>query len=470
MKYPSEPNNRRILVIDDNHTIHDDFRKILVGDQSGASSALEQSETLLFGNAERPISTLLPFEIDSAFQGQEGLEMVRRALDEGRPYAMAFVDIRMPPGWDGIKTIAWMWEAYPELQVVICTAYSDYSWSAITEQLGHTDRFLLLKKPFDNIEVLQLASAVTEKWNLGRQLKEMLDSLEEKVKEKTVGLEAANKKIRRGQTQLLQSEKMASIGQLAAGVAHEINNPVGFVMSNLRTLTEYVNVIKQVFDEYDHLGAAARRGDTTAMADILERVDGIRKEEDLINILEDVDPLLSESIAGTDRVKEIVQSLKSFARLDEGRIKEVNINECIDTTLKVIWNELKYKCQVHKKYGDIPSIQCYPGQINQVFMNLVHNAVQAIPERGDITIETSTVASYLVIRISDTGMGILPENLPKLFDPFFTTKEVGKGTGLGLSISHGIIEKHNGTIEMESEIGKGTTFIIQLPLDGVQEE
>jgi two-component system NtrC family sensor kinase len=169
-------------------------------------------------------------------------------------------------------------------------------------------------------------------------------------------------------------------------------------------------------------------------------------------------------------VAEIVQSLKSFARIDEAQLKEACINEGLEATLKVVWNELKYKCQVHKNLGVVPPIRCYPGQLNQVFMNLLINAAQAIPVKGDITIETKTDGDHVVVRVSDTGGGIPPEIINRIFDPFFTSKEVGKGTGLGLSVSHGIVEKHGGTIAVESKVGTGTTFTIRLPIEGPPHE
>lgn len=279
-----------------------------------------------------------------------------------------------------------------------------------------------------------------------------------------------NERISSQQSQLVQSEKMASIGQLAAGVAHEINNPVGFVMSNIGTVAEYVAIIKKLIEEYDSLDTALKEGDTEKQTACRDRITQIREREDIAFVLEDIGQALSESSDGTKRVRDIVQNLKSFARLDVGERKEANINDGIEATLKIIWNELKYKCKIRKDLGSIPNIQCCPGELNQVFMNLLINAAHAIPEHGDITIRTRTTDTDIIVEISDTGSGIPPENIPKLFDPFFTTKEAGKGTGLGLSISHGIIQKHNGTIAVESEVGKGTTFTVRLPINDVKKQ
>lgn len=269
------------------------------------------------------------------------------------------------------------------------------------------------------------------------------------------------------ESQLIQSEKLASLGQLAAGVAHEINNPVGFVKSNVGTLTEYVEIFTRLLNVYEELAEATRSEDKAQQKVLLDKIQTIRKEEGLADIQEDVTELLTESTDGLIRVTEIVQNLKSFARLDEASVKEANINEGIKATLKVVWNELKYKSEINTELGEIPDIRCSPGQLNQVFMNLLVNAAQAIPERGTITIKTEANSSEIIIRISDTGTGIPEDKLSQIFTPFYTTKPVGQGTGLGLSIIYGIIQKHNGNIAVESELGVGTTFIIRLPLEGM---
>ncbi len=281
-------------------------------------------------------------------------------------------------------------------------------------------------------------------------------------------LEEMHRQLKEKQAILIQSEKMAGLGQIAAGIAHEINNPVGFVNSNLGTLAEYVGTFKKLLLRYEALSSTLQSGKDyrdKEVQEILARIEEIIQSDDLSFILEDIDSLLEESSQGTQRVKEIVQNLKSFARVDEAELKEADINEGIEATLKVVWNELKYKTQVHKKLNPLPLIRCYPGQLNQVFMNLLVNAAQAIPQKGEITVETEATDTEIIIRVSDTGEGIQKEVLSKLFDPFFTTKAAGKGTGLGLSISYGIIKKHKGRIDVESEVGKGTTFTIGLPLE-----
>jgi signal transduction histidine kinase len=265
------------------------------------------------------------------------------------------------------------------------------------------------------------------------------------------------------QQHLIQSEKMISLGQLSAGIAHEIKNPLGFVMSNLGTLAEYVGVFKRLLKEYEALAGAARAGDIRGAREALERVEEARRGEDLPYVVEEVDHLLSESCEGTRRIMEIVQALKNFVRPDKSEMKKADINAGIEEALKIVGNELKYKCQVHKRLGKLPSIRCYPNRLNQVFINLLMNAVQAIPEQGEIAIQTEATDTHVVIRVSDTGHGIPEEIRGHIFEPFFTTKEAGQGTGLGLAISYGIVQAHKGTIEVRSREGEGTEFIIRIP-------
>ena len=278
------------------------------------------------------------------------------------------------------------------------------------------------------------------------------------------------KEKRKLEIQLLQSEKMASLGQLAAGVAHEINNPVGFVSSNLTTLLDYQKDIKCLTEEYRKLSSAIKDIDTKAdlpssITELLAHIKNIEKEVDIDYIMGDVMDLIEESKDGTDRIKKIVLDMKDFAHPGEDEKKNLDINKGIESTLNVVRNEIKYKAEVTKDYGEIPLVEGYPQQLNQVFMNILVNAAQAIEERGEIKIDTQAVDGFVVITISDTGAGIHEENLSKIFDPFFTTKEVGKGTGLGMNVAYGIIKKHNGIIEVDSTVGKGTTFRIRIPIN-----
>jgi signal transduction histidine kinase/ActR/RegA family two-component response regulator len=292
----------------------------------------------------------------------------------------------------------------------------------------------------------------------------------DQLRESTKDLQNAHEKLKDNQAQLLQTEKMASIGQLAAGVAHEINNPMAFVMSNLGTLKEYIKTFKQISKLSTELCNKLEGKANEESLELASQLETIGKNQDLGYISEDVDDLLNETQEGTERVKEIVLNLKSFARIDEAEVKDADINEGILSALKMVHNELKYHCEIKTELGDIPIIQCYPGQLNQVFLNMLINASQAIKDRGTVTLSTTKTPTHILISIKDTGCGIPEELLSKLYDPFFTTKEVGQGTGLGLSISHGIILKHGGKIEVESKVGEGTCFTIFLPIQGIQTE
>ncbi len=294
--------------------------------------------------------------------------------------------------------------------------------------------------------------------------------LEQNLEERTISLEKANAKLLASQDQLVQSEKLASIGQLAAGVAHEINNPVGFVMSNLGTMAENMNTIQQLLDSYQGLVDRLDKEADAKHRNLVEEITKFKDEEDLGFILEDTHQLLAESLDGTKRIQEIVQNLRTFARLDDSQVQPVDLNLGLESTLNIVWNQLKYKCTVNKKYGDIPDLCCHPGRLNQVFMNLLVNAGHAIEDKGEITIETWSSHEEIHVRISDTGHGISSDNLSKLFDPFFTTKAIGKGTGLGLSVSHGIVQKHGGRIAVSSEVGEGASFTVSLPLAGIESE
>ncbi len=276
------------------------------------------------------------------------------------------------------------------------------------------------------------------------------------------------KKCKNTNIQLLQAEKMASIGQLAAGVAHEINNPTGFVSSNLKTLFDYQKDIVQLVIEYKKLlkllGSVSISFDLPELIQHqIKTISDLENEADIDFILDDISDLISESREGTERIKKIVSNLKDFVHPGTQKLQTTQINQNIESCLNIVWNEIKYKAKVIKKYQDIPEIKCYPQQLNQVFTNLLVNAAQAIEKKGTIIIKTQKKKGYIEIKISDTGAGIKEENLSKIFDPFFTTKPVGSGTGLGLHVAYQIIQKHNGNISVESELDKGTTFTICLP-------
>jgi two-component system NtrC family sensor kinase len=457
--------NRRILLVDDTDSIHQDFRKILmpaVDDEPG----LDLMEAALFGgDAKTPQQ--LPFELDCAYRGQEGLTLVEQALARDRPYALAFIDMRMPQGWDGVETIEHLWKVDPSLQVVVCTAYTDYSWEDLLERLHGHNRLLILKKPFDNIEVQQLANTLVNKWEMTQRASQQMHSLEERVEQRTLEFRLASEALQREiderkllENQLVQSEKLASLGQLAAGVAHEINNPIGFISSNLGSLETYFRQLLEMLDAYEH-------SESTQQTDeVREQLRAMRQRVELDFLKEDIPLLIKETKDGVARVGKIVKDLKNFSRADTNQQWQwSDVQQEIESTLNIVANEVKYKADVIKDYATLPQIECLPSQINQVIMNLVVNAVQAMgPERGTLILRGGSAEDRLWLEVTDNGSGMSLETQQKIFDPFFTTKPIGKGTGLGLSLSYGIVQKHGGTITVSSELGVGTTFRLELPI------
>ncbi|MBS1155033.1 MAG: putative signal transduction histidine kinase [Proteobacteria bacterium] len=302
-------------------------------------------------------------------------------------------------------------------------------------------------------------SLLTSNLELQREIVERKRA-ESQLAQKIVEIERAHEELKHLQSQLIQQEKLASIGQLAAGVAHEINNPIGFINSNLFVLKRYVDELLDLIDAY----AGSFPGAPDQVSEQLAHITQLRKEIDFDYLRQDVGTLISESIDGASRVKRIVQDLRDFSRAGSAEWQWTDIHEGLESTLNVLGNELANKAVVVREYGQLPRVECIPSQINQVFMNILINAAHAIPERGKIVIRSGRLAEEVWVSISDDGKGIAPEDMAKIFDPFFTTKPVGEGTGLGLSVSHGIIKKHGGKLEVQSQLGKGTTFTIYLPI------
>ncbi len=269
-------------------------------------------------------------------------------------------------------------------------------------------------------------------------------------------LSNANEELKQSESQLVQSEKMASIGVLAAGVAHEINNPVGFIRSNLEVLQDYFSDIEKYYQEFN---------DSLASLEAKDAHKKLAKKYELEFLFKDSSPLIQSSISGIDRVTEIVQNLKTFARVDQPDKALIDINEGLKATLNIVHNELKYCCTVHLELQDLPKITGFPGKLNQVFMNLLINAGQAMKDKGDLFVRTYTAGDNIIIEIEDTGNGIEADKIAQIFTPFYTSKPIGEGTGLGLSISHQIIEQHSGDISVKSIVGKGSCFTVSLPMD-----
>jgi two-component system cell cycle sensor histidine kinase/response regulator CckA len=538
------PTNRRILVIDDNHSIHDDFRKILAP-ADAARNELEADEAALFGTVRQAQT----FTIDTASQGEEGLHMVQRALAEGNPYAMAFVDVRMPPGWDGIETTRQIWQVCPDMQIVICTAYADCSWSEVQEQIKPRDRMLILKKPFDIIEVLQLAISLTEKSRLLLESKSHLQELEQRVKLRTQELEASQMAAHE-KASLLELSRDAI---LVCGLDHRVTywnksaerlygwtaaEAIGRLMTDLKDQNteifqqarekviqtgEWDGELQQVGKDGRKLviegrwtllrdAAGQPRSILVINTDITERK---KVEEQLLRaqrmeslgtlaggIAHDLNNALTPIMMSIELLKlhetdamrmgvlatiensarrgaDMVRQVLSFSRGVEGQRLEVQAGHLLKGIEKIANETFLKNIRVS---SDIPTdlwvVQGDPTQIHQMLLNLCVNARDAMPNGGTLKLNASNhlmdeqcatmiagakPGAYLLIELDDTGTGMPPDVIDRIFEPFFTTKELGKGTGLGLSSALAIIKSHQGFIRVSSETDKGSKFQVYLP-------
>ncbi len=557
--------SHRILVVDDNPAIHEDIKKILC---PATEDDLSHDEAALFGTAA-PASERSDFEIDSAHQGQEGLAMVEKALAEGRPYSMAFVDVRMPPGWDGIETIRQVWNHYPELQVVICTAYSDHSWDEIIKNLGKSDSMVILKKPFDNVEVLQLAHALTKKWVVTRQAKHRLDDLEAIVERRTAELVSANTRLqaeverrthvevalRASEERFHKSFETASIalaifnadnlrltdvnGSFLTLVGHtreqiightpgELNlpeNPIGFdrtiqslrggsrvhnLETNVRradgqirqtlisivplTLGDSACFLAAILDITDQRRLESQLRQSQKMEAIGQLAAGVAHDfNNLLTIIighasiqlakANVDQEVAKSLeqvrlAG-ERASGLTRQLLAFSRKQVLKRAPVSLGSTVRNMQKMLARLVGETVAFESAcVENLPCVLADESNLEQVLLNLVVNARDAMPQGGLVRVTVDKVdlfdaavrrhadareGRYIVLSVEDNGSGMSPETQRHLFEPFFTTKPVGKGTGLGLSTVYGIVKQHDGWIEVQSELAVGTTFRVFLP-------
>jgi PAS domain S-box-containing protein len=548
----------RILVVDDNQAIHDDFRKTLLGTGS-SSSSLADLEAELF-NKPAPTLKVGPFRVDFASQGPEALTMVEAALKANDPYALAFVDIRMPPGWDGVETIDRLWKAYPSLQAVICTAYSDYSWHDIIGRFGHTDSLLILKKPFETVEVLQLAHALTRKWFLGRQARLRMDELEKMAQERAEELVREVEQRARAQTALLASEEKFSKAFQSSPMAMAIQSRADgrflAVNSSFTTLTGYsmeqivqhtgekmrlwkdqaaLNTSLQSEGRLRNHSCVLLRQDAeerkivlcseplTADAqpcllivaeDVTEKLKleaGLRQAQKLevvgrlvagvahefnnvLGVIQGHASLLQSQLAAEKRptacTERILQAstraanytkqLLGITRQQPIVLKAVNLSTCIQRAQQLLEQSLgedhRLVVSLDEKVPPICADEC---NMEQVLINLILNARDATLGGGDIVIDAEPVSlsdtyvqrrggaksnGFVRLTVTDHGKGVPPDIAGHIFDPFFTTKDIGKGTGLGLWMVQGIVRRHGGWIELASEVGKGSSFKIFLPV------
>jgi two-component system NtrC family sensor kinase len=435
---------QRILVVDDNPAIHEDFRKILDAD---LAPDLDTLANILFGDAP-PAQRPQPFVLESAYQGEDALAMVQQAMAAQRPYAVAFVDIRMPPGWDGLETLARIWEVDPRIEAVLCSAYADYSWEQILSRVGDSDQLLILKKPFDVPEVRQLVHALTTKWQLARENERRLAELEARVSERTRELATANEQLRHEiaerehtESALRKAQRLEALGRLAAGIGHEINNPLTFMSAGIEALCAD---LKQLAP---HLPAAVQ---------------------------EEIRELLDAASIGADRISQIVRSIQLFGKKEEREVELIDMASVLSLSLRMIGTELDPGIEVRTDIEEVPPILGRRVALEQVFVNLLQNAAHAVSapalakRPGASRCITVTCRSdkrhNVIVDINDTGVGISKEHIDRIFDPFFTTKPVNQGTGLGLSICHAIVRDLDGDIDVHSTEGVGTTVTVRLPV------
>ncbi|MDE3068777.1 MAG: response regulator [Verrucomicrobiota bacterium] len=536
----------KILIIDDNPTIHQDIRKILCPPESDPQ--FSELEAELF-DAPPETKTKAEFQVDSAFQGQEGFAKVRQALAEGAPYALAFVDVRMPPGWDGIETIRHIWDQYPELQVVICTAYSDRSWTDITRVLGCSDNLAILKKPFDNIELLQLAHALTRKWELNRQVQERLAGLDEMVRARTAELRASEERFQKAfqaasvPMAILQSRTQTCVEvndsflALTARQRHEIVGPAPARLEQLIPPGDYERLherlrsggpirdyscqvrrnCKEVRDTLISMESVTMGTEEClllAVHDVTEqhqiefqfrqaqKMEAVGQlaagvAHDFNNLLTVIQGHASMQLSrhglepqtvkafqqvqlAAERAAALTRHLLAFSRKQVMQRRPLRLNEILTRIqpmfVRMLGETISLDCQCLE---NLPQVLADENSIEQVLMNLVVNARDAMGDDGKLRIAAETVkvsaaaarknpearpGEFVRLIVADNGSGMDAATLARIFEPFFTTKPKNKGTGLGLSTVYGIVKQHEGWVEVDSTPRVGTVFRVFLPL------
>ena len=397
---------------------------------------MEKKYSILVVDDERDVLEALydtfveKYNVFMANSAQEALEILKNNHVD-----LIMSDQRMPDT-TGVELLAEVEEKYPHLGKILLTGYSDLPAVVDAINKGSVDKYL--SKPWNDTEITHVVLEV-----MNTRLKRAMD--ERKMLE----------------SQLVQSAKMASLGELVAGIAHELNNPLGFIYANLGNLKKFYAKILGLLETYEGLELSE------------EDRAGIKQKQEEINyeyLKTRIEQMIDRSAVGADRMKKIIMDLKSFSRLDSAAFAESDINEAIEITLGIMTNEYKNRVEITRKFGDLPLVECYIAKLNQVFMNLIVNACHAIEGEGEIIIETAIENDMVRIEVSDNGKGIPEDVADKIFDPFFTTKPVGVGTGLGLSVSHGIIKQHKGEISVKSKVGEGSTFTIIFPMLPARED
>jgi len=456
----------RILIVDDNAAIHHDFRQILDRRARAARAAsLDELERELAGGGAAPAApAVASYELVFAHQGEDAVRAVADAHRDHQPFACAFVDIRMPPGIDGIEAIARIWKLDPELEVVLCSAYSDYSWEDITRRLDPGDRLLVLRKPFDPMEVRQLAACLSEKWRRGRALAARLRDLEAKVEAE---VEARLRDRARHDDEQRRSRRLEVLGQLSAGIAHEINTPAQFAGTSLEYLAELVPTLATALGELRACLDGVATGRLTAAAAC-----ALADQLTFADALAEVPTAIADARTGLARISRVVASVRTHSHVrGHGGIASVDVNEQVRAALELARNEYKQDAEVVVDLTVVPRVRGDAGELCLAILNLIINAAHAIHDkrmttgaRGVLSVTTRCARDRVQVLIADTGGGIPTEVRDRVFEPFFTTKPIGRGTGQGLAIAREtIVERHHGALRFETETGKGTVFVIELP-------
>ena len=383
------------------------------------------------------------YQCETAASADEALGILA-----AKSFALVISDMMMP-GRNGVELLREIRTRYPETAVIMISGVDRPQRVRDALRVGASDYLI---KPIE-LDVLTLSvERALERRSLQRTASSYKKHLENQ------NLELANSKttLERLQAQLVHTEKMASLGQLSAGIAHELNNPAGFIYGNLNLLDEYLTNVDRLLKVYDGI---------TLPAAAASLVNVVKTEINYESLAGDLGSIIADCREGAQRICDVVKSLRLFSRLDEAEFKPIDIHEGIDSTIRLLSRYYSAgRIVLHREYADLPQVNCYAGQLNQVWMNLLGNAAQAVGDHGEVGIATSVSDDWITVAISDTGTGIPEVNLTRIFDPFFTTKPVGEGTGLGLSISYGIIQRHSGSITVSSKVGSGTTFTVRIPI------
>ena len=403
---------------------------------------------------------------------QSGTDIQERLVRKRYQLVLCSIHLKVT---NGFLLSKYLLESHPDLAIIMLV---NQEHSNLAEKIKATGAFDFIRMPLDPDRMQICLNNALHRQKIESQnkhdkteLEYSTESVASKIKSYQEKIDHLKERIGFFQDQVTQAEKMASIGQLAAGVAHEINNPVGFVASNLNTLQHYQKSLLAIVTQYRKLldevtDANAPSTKKIPLVKRTARIKNLQNKFDLDYLSRDALVLIKESIVGILQVKKIIQDLKTFVHPGQEYPEMLDIHKHLDATLNLVSNQLKYGLKVRKEYGNLPQIKGWASQLNQVFLNIIVNAIQASGEKGTLTISTEFCDhKWIEIHISDTGTGILKENLAKIFDSFFTTKPAGEGTGLGLHMSYNIIKKHKGTITVKSKVGYGSTFTIKLPIE-----